>query len=285
MNLLILCLFLFCFVCQSKEIILHTFLYLVYTLQKMNVDYFWCGHGECSLTSCLSLTDSIKNPLIAWCGITRLAQLRIQNRDCDSVPSCSERTGLVEQLVIHHCWQLTIYYNYPGPPLWVPTQSFSLVQYVTHVWWWDIFWFCLWRYMVFFFTYVRVISFFSLVFCLSYLLKKPREEDSRSASLVSQSPGLITIQQPTHAVNLLLHKGLRHIRNMTGNTYWISLIILNFQSLWCLDIINHPICCLICLHSFPEYQSFPRSVFTVCTMGRDFVGVTFLIALPYLDSL
>lgn len=59
-----------------------------------------------SVPSCPSLTDSITNPLIFLCGITRLTLLRIQSRDDDSVPSCRQRT---DRLAVSHPAPLTAY--------------------------------------------------------------------------------------------------------------------------------------------------------------------------------
>lgn len=58
----------------------------------------------------------------------------------------------------------------------------------------------------------------------------------------------------------------RHILHVTGRLILIRVSIQSSQLFCCFDILN---LCLICLHLFQGCQPFPRSVFTICTVGRD----------------
>lgn len=168
-----------------------------------------------------SLTDSVKNPLISWCGITWLAQLRIQNRDSDSVPSCSERISLVEQLVIHRHWQLIL--QLAWTPSQVPEGSLGLIQYVIAASWRNIV--C---------EGMQVVcqcgcDFIIFSFIPSTLSLKQNREGRHQKWLTC----LITIKQLTQvAINLLLHRGMYLLGKFpTWQEMFIvlSLMVQNYQ--------------------------------------------------------
>lgn len=110
---------------------LHAFLVLHY--KSCILIIFQSGYKAAmhkrSVPSCPSLTDSITNPLIFLCGITRLALLHMQSRDDDSVPSCRQRT---DRLAVSHPAPLTAYISTKAS-LFKSLQVDSL---------WSIVWWC-----------------------------------------------------------------------------------------------------------------------------------------------